>query len=110
MGERKPRTWFWTTIVALAIVVAYPLSFGSACWATSRLNLNANWVNVPYQPIIRVWARSPEPLRRWIRMFTYLAADPNWAWYEPPVLDRDGFVVRDRDGMPMTYLVWAPSP
>ena len=38
---KKPGVAFWATVVAGAVLVAYPLSFGPACWITSRLDRGA---------------------------------------------------------------------
>jgi hypothetical protein len=36
--RKKPGVAFWATVVVVVVLVAYPLSFGPACWlfATSR--------------------------------------------------------------------------
>jgi hypothetical protein len=36
--SKKPGVAFWATVVVVVVLVAYPLSFGPACWITSRLN------------------------------------------------------------------------
>src|SRR6266481_4426228 len=90
----------WIAAATVALFVAYPLSLGPACWATSRLDLNGQFVTSGYQPIIWAWRRSPRPILRAIESYTYLYSDPNWAWAEPPLLDGDGRVVFDSDGSP----------
>jgi hypothetical protein len=34
--RKKPGVAFWATVVVVALLVAYPLSFGPACWIASR--------------------------------------------------------------------------
>src|SRR5262245_35345099 len=34
--RKKPGVAFWTAVVVFAALVAYPLSFGPACWLTSQ--------------------------------------------------------------------------
>ena len=50
--RNKPTAGFWIT-VALVAVLVYPLSFGPACWITSRLGHGAVILPVIYWPIIR---------------------------------------------------------
>jgi hypothetical protein len=35
-GERRPTAGFWIAVVVLTVLVGYPLSFGPACWISSR--------------------------------------------------------------------------
>src|SRR5262245_29364126 len=35
--RNKPGVAFWATVVVVVVLVAYPLSFGPACWITSRV-------------------------------------------------------------------------
>jgi hypothetical protein len=34
--RKKPGVAFWATVVMVALLVVYPLSFGPACWTASR--------------------------------------------------------------------------
>jgi hypothetical protein len=34
-SRKKPGVAFWTTVKVVAVLVAYPLSFGPACWFNS---------------------------------------------------------------------------
>jgi hypothetical protein len=43
--RKKPGVAFRATAVVVAILVLYPLSFGPACWISSRLNLGADAVS-----------------------------------------------------------------
>ncbi len=35
-SRKKPSVAFWATVVVVVALVAYPLSFGPACWIASR--------------------------------------------------------------------------
>ena len=37
IDRKKPGVAFWTTVVVVMALVAYPVSFGPACWISSRL-------------------------------------------------------------------------
>jgi hypothetical protein len=38
--RKKPDVAFWVTVVVV-VVLALPISFGPACWITSRMNFGA---------------------------------------------------------------------
>jgi len=42
---------FWATLVLVVVVVAYPLSFGPACWACDRDVLSDATVDLVYSPL-----------------------------------------------------------
>jgi hypothetical protein len=42
--RKKPGVAFWATVVLVVVVVGYPLSFGPACWISSRLNAGTSIV------------------------------------------------------------------
>ena len=47
----KPGVAFWATVVVVAGLVAYPLSFGPACWVSSRFDVGHKLVPVMYRPL-----------------------------------------------------------
>ena len=49
--RKKPGVAFWATVVVVVALVAYPLSFGPACWITSRISGGAATVSIIYRPI-----------------------------------------------------------
>src|SRR6516165_11287713 len=49
-NSKKPGVAYWMTVV-IVVVLMYPLSFGPACWATSRTGGNSI-VPLLYRPII----------------------------------------------------------
>ena len=48
----KPGLAFYATIILLVVLVLYPLSFGPACWITSRTGIGVNALPAIYRPII----------------------------------------------------------
>ena len=54
-SDRKPTVVFSITVALVAVLVAYPLSFGPACWVNSRNGFgNRLLVPILYQPILRL--------------------------------------------------------
>jgi hypothetical protein len=50
--RKKPGVAFWATVVVVVVLMAYPLSFGPACWLVSHADLNEQVVNIPYRPVL----------------------------------------------------------
>src|SRR5262245_61802724 len=46
----KPGVAFWATVVVV-VVLAYAISFGPACWITSRTSRGAATVSIIYRPM-----------------------------------------------------------
>ncbi|MGE5191170.1 MAG: hypothetical protein ACM3U2_01630 [Deltaproteobacteria bacterium] len=83
MSVRTPTAEFWIT-VALAAVLAYPLSFGPACWISSRLNTGTRAVTVIYRPVTWCCLRDDYagPLDSAVRWYAGLGvANENWGWW-----------------------------
>ncbi|MGQ0634000.1 MAG: hypothetical protein ACT4QC_05305 [Planctomycetaceae bacterium] len=49
----KPTVGFWATVVVVALVILYPLSFGPACWINQRTGVGASAIPMIYWPIAR---------------------------------------------------------
>jgi hypothetical protein len=55
MTERnKPGAAFWATVVVSAVLMAYPLSFGPACWLFQREIVSKNVLQTAYRPLYAV--------------------------------------------------------
>src|SRR5262249_46227284 len=54
MTERKPGVAFLVTVVVLAAVPLYPLSFGPSVWLASRGHVDGNVIERAFRPIL--WA------------------------------------------------------
>ena len=55
--RRRISATFWAVGV-LAMIVAYPLSFGPACWVNERTDANTGLISAAFYPIIRLANRS----------------------------------------------------
>ena len=55
--HKKPGVAFWATVGLVVILVVYPLSFGPACWISTRFSDRAPFVDFVYQPLMRIWWR-----------------------------------------------------
>ena len=64
MSERsRPSAAFWITVALVALLVTYPLTFGPACWISSRTQPSGQLVSTVYCPVLLAWHRGP----RWIK-------------------------------------------
>src|SRR5690348_15603930 len=92
--RKKAGVAFWATVAVVALLL-YPLSFGPACWITSRLDRGADLLPVIYRPL--TWGMSAESdtrISRAIMWYAELGAADNWQWgalweaSETPGIDR----------------------
>jgi hypothetical protein len=79
----KPGLAFYATIILLVVLVLYPLSFGPACWISSRTTLGRETIKAAYFPISRLWKRGPEPIADAINWYCYIGAARGWYWGDP---------------------------
>jgi hypothetical protein len=54
----RPGAGFWATVIVV-ILLAYPVSFGPACWINERAGMGATAISVAYRPII--WGAERDP-------------------------------------------------
>jgi hypothetical protein len=52
-AHKKPGVAFWATVLVVVALVAYPLSFGPACWVTSRQDSPYPVLNGMYGPLCK---------------------------------------------------------
>jgi hypothetical protein len=74
--RKKPGVAFWATVVMVAVLVLYPLSFGPACWASSRsgsLEIRETCDRF-YYPILWVWLHTPAPIDSAIEWYANVGA------------------------------------
>lgn len=79
--HKKTGVAFWAAVVVVVVLVLYPLSFGPACWITSRLDRGADMVPVLYHPFTS--AMSPQTdttIDSVIIWYAELGAAENWVW------------------------------
>ena len=55
-SPKKPGVAFWAMVVVVAVLVAYPLSFGPACWINRRTGIGGPVLATIYRPVSgRLW-------------------------------------------------------
>jgi hypothetical protein len=83
MGEqnKKPGAAFWATVVVIALLVMYPLSFGPACWISSRTNTAASVIPIVYRPIVWCMAHN-RGLGKVVKWYGELGAGRGWQWVD----------------------------
>src|SRR5262245_12718951 len=70
----------------IGVPMLYVVSFGPACWVTSRLNFGARSISVIYRPIAWMLG-NPETrtipsvtIAKAVRWYAKVAGRPNWEW------------------------------
>jgi hypothetical protein len=66
--RKKPGVAFWITSILIA-VLAYPLSFGPACWLCQRGYISVDFVSIMHCPVIWAAWHGPRPFRLLIYEF-----------------------------------------
>jgi hypothetical protein len=75
-SRKKPGVAFWATVVLVVLLVVYPLSFGPACWISSRIKAHEKFVDGFYQPVLRLASSSPAWLRRGALWYSAVGVGP----------------------------------
>ena len=80
--RKKPGVAFWATVVLVVVLTLYVLSFGPACWITSRMNFGTSAIGVIYRPIVPAmwWTGYASTLGTILDQYSRLAAAPSWHW------------------------------
>jgi len=76
-SRRKQGVLSWTIAIMIAMLVAYPLSFGPACWVCSRVpegTLVWETTDFFYAPILWGWYDAPPLVSRLIGNYANLGA------------------------------------
>ena len=80
--RKKPGVAFWATVALVAVLVAYPLSFGPACWLVDWGFLNSKFMSITYRPIFMIVLRAPSPVARGINRYMRLFAIGYWVFLD----------------------------
>jgi len=93
MGDRKqPSVVFWMTVVAVALLAVYPLSFGPAIWGDARGYVSHSFVARAYWPLLCTVVHGPTPASAPLRWWALLGI-PQGSWTDFHVDDSGaGFV------------------
>jgi len=92
--RKKPGVAFWGT-VALVVMFAYPLSFGPACWLTSRLQSGNEAASVVYQPLFRIWWNRGQLGSKFVRSYGRFGAPKDWDVFRK--VDEDVYSWKPKD-------------
>jgi hypothetical protein len=79
--RKKPGVAFWATVVLVVALGAYPLSWGPACWVSSRLDAGCSCLPLVYRPMIWAMARN-DRVAAALNRYAELGAAPNWYWLD----------------------------
>lgn len=79
----KPNWPFWTVAAVFVLPVLYAVSFGPACWISSRTldrvdRIGARTINLVYQPILSLAWDGPSIVRDPILWYMRLASSDRW--------------------------------
>ena len=82
-SDRKhPSVAFWISVAFVAVLVGYPLSFGPACWITSRTNVGAFAIPFVYRPIMSGLSDDDESgADDAVRSYAKFGAAKGWTWW-----------------------------
>jgi hypothetical protein len=108
MSEERTRhgAGFWSTIAA-AVVLAYPVGLGPACWLSSRTGKGAAAVSTLYRPLLVTVEKSSSVVGPDCRRFLDNAVDAyaqwgaakHWQWARP----NTGFSMEDGINLEMVW-------
>lgn len=82
--NRRERWAKWTLAFAVGLPVLYILSFGPACWGTSRIKMGAGAVSVAYRPLMQLLipdGNQASPIAKQILRFAHREAKEGWSWH-----------------------------
>ena len=79
--RKKPGVAFWSTMVVVVVLLAYPLSFGPACWITARTGIGVYTLQRVYRPILYAMSRS-RSVANLCRWYAESGAPPDWNWVD----------------------------
>jgi hypothetical protein len=109
MTHKHPSAAFWATVVVVAVLVGYPLSFGPACWWFSRKQTYL-WPMVGLReiptappfcwPIVRAVNNGPQFVISMIRWYATIGSD------EVAVRDAGETIVFHRDNAVPEHSYW----
>jgi hypothetical protein len=86
-SDRKhPSAAFWATVVLVAALVGYPLSFGPACWLADYSGMGKEIIPMIFTPAIWCSANGAAPVSAGINWWAHLCCKNEWGW----AFDTDG--------------------
>ena len=90
--KKKPNAGLWITVVLIVVLVGYPLSFGPACWISSRIGMGASLIPTVYEPVVATFgdpqANEPGAIGEWLMWYSMVGAQNGWIWM-PWIIEND---------------------
>jgi hypothetical protein len=87
-SRKKPGVAFWATVLVVA-GLAYPLSVGPACWASSRIGIGTDLVSIVYKPL---FANRLPYVADCLDRYSRLGAPEHWTWQHIVMIPTDDAV------------------
>jgi hypothetical protein len=83
--RKKPGVAFWVAVAVVVVLVGYPLSFGPACWVSSRTEIGIESLPVIYRPILTLMKidDSPADLRLRLTLAPLGGKGPTTLYFYP---------------------------
>jgi hypothetical protein len=77
-NRKQPGATFWAAIVVV-VVLMYPLSFGPACWLTSRGIFFHTFTARAFYPVVWAATFGPRPIRDGIQWYATVGTAQPWS-------------------------------
>jgi hypothetical protein len=91
-SRKKPGVAFWAT-VGLVVVLAYPISFGPACWINERTGTGGRIIVAAYRPFFSQMLDERSSIRDTLLWYSRLGISRKNHW--PITFDDDLFTFDD---------------
>jgi hypothetical protein len=101
--NRRERWAKWTLAAIVGLPVLYVLSFGPACWISSRTNSGTELLPSCYRPIVSGLTLHETRLSAAIQWYSQLGAASGWRWAP------DGIAISDDHWISLEW-VWMRYP
>ena len=79
-SRNKPGVAYWAAVGLVVVLIGYPLSFGPACWVSSRLGWGSSAVSLIYGPAIRACGHGPNFVAKSAAWYSAAGAAEGWNW------------------------------
>ena len=82
----ESRRFRWATVILLAVLIGYPVSFGPACWVSSYSEFGSELLPIVYRPLLWTFEDlegdfdNPTATGRILQRYSEFAARRGWTW------------------------------
>lgn len=81
--RKKPGVACWASVVLVVVLLGYPLSFGPACWISSRCGKGDEFVSTTYEPLLRMaHGTRPRFIGRSLAKYGALLRAKDWGYHQ----------------------------